>query len=184
MKPSAVISCCLLGCILWMSGCASTPTKVSSGPITAGSFCFVKPKAKPYPVFADPDQKVHDAVQKAITDSMAARDIRKTDSGGDVVVAYMIITGNNASIATIEDYFGYGRDASKLRDTAYEKYTEGSGQSFNAGTLLIDIIDGSGRVLYRGHTSRALLADPTPEQRASRVREAVDEILSRAQFRK
>ena len=59
-----------------------------------------------------------------------------------MTVAYLIVVGNNVTTSTINDYFGYGPDAAALEDKAQKAYTEGKQRGFfEAGTLLIDIVD-------------------------------------------
>ncbi len=181
MKPN-IPALVLAACVLSIAGCSSTPGKIDTGAIPAGTFCFISPK--PLPAYAAPEPQVHALVKSAITESLARRQVRRVEAGGDITVAYMIITGNNASIASIEDYFGYGRDASGLRDKAFDKYTSSKNpEYFQAGTLLVDIIDSkSGKVLKRGHATRALQQNPSTEQRAARMQEAVEEILAGVRF--
>ncbi len=179
------ITLVLAACALTLAGCSSTPTKVDHGPIAARTFSFINTAGKPAPVFAENGQEVHALVQNAITQSLARRQVSRVEQGGDVTVAYLIITGNNAVTTSINDYFGYGRDAEKLLDTAHTKYTDSKNPNyFEAGTLLIDIVDPkTGKVLKRGYASRMLLHNLTPEARATRVKEVVEEILAGVQFR-
>jgi hypothetical protein len=100
-------------------------------------------------------------------------------SGGDVIVAYLVIIGNNASTEAISTYFGYGRDASGLHDKAQDAYAGSKNPNyFEAGTLLIDIIDAKTyKLLKRSYVTRPLLRNPTAEVQAFRFQEAVDEAL-------
>jgi hypothetical protein len=71
-----------------------------------------------------------------------------------------------------------------LLEKAHAAYTGGKNPNyFEAGTLLIDIIDGkSFKVLKRGHATRPILRDLPAEARASRIQEVVDEILGDVRF--
>jgi len=174
-----------VGCTLLLAGCSSTsPTKVDTGTITARTFNFVQPE-KPLPEFAERKRQIHELVQAAITQSLARRQVTRVDQGGDVTVAYLIVVGDNATTTEINDYFGYGRDTEKLWDKAHSEYTNGKNPNyFVAGTLLIDIIDSkTWKVLKRGYTTRVLLNNPTPEERAARVDAAVEEILGNVRFK-
>ena len=101
-------------------------------------------------------------------------------SGGDVTVAYLIIVGNNASTVAIHDYFGYGRDYSELQDKAQNAYDSSKNPNyFEAGTLLVDIIDGKTyKLLKRSYVTRPVLKNPTVQARAENIQAAVDEVLS------
>jgi hypothetical protein len=101
-------------------------------------------------------------------------------SGGDVVVAYLVIIGNNASTEAVSTYYGYGRDLAALHDKAQDAYAGSKNPNyFEAGTLLIDIIDAKTyKLLKRSYVTRPLLRNPTAEVQAERIQEAVDAVLS------
>lgn len=179
-----IASCLITACLHWLVGCSSTPVRVNSGPIVAKTFDFIKPKPKPLPVFADPDEKVNAIVQTAITESLARRGITRSETRSEITVAYMVIVGNSASITSIEDYFGYGRDTSELKDRAFKEYTNGDNpEQFRAGTLLIDMLDSnSGKLLHREYATRVLLNNSPDQEKGRRLREVVEEIVSRIHF--
>lgn len=164
---------------LALAGCSSTPTKVDSGPIRARTFSFVNRGTRPNPAFVDPRQPIHTMIQDAITKDLAARGVAKVPSGGDVTVGYLVIIGNNASTELINDYFGYSGDAAALHDKAQDAYTSSKNPNyFEAGTLLIDIVDTKTfKLLKRGYATRQLLKNPTDDVRTARIQEVVDEIL-------
>ena len=163
---------------LLSAGC-STPTKVDRGPIKASTFSFVNVAGRPQPAYADQRAEVNKLIQDAITTNLAGHGVTHVQSGGDVTVAYLIIAGNNATTTSINDYFGYGRDVGALGDIAHEKYTQNKNPNyFEAGTILIDIIDArTNELLKRNYATRPLLANPTTEVRAARIQEAVNEAL-------
>jgi hypothetical protein len=164
---------------LALAGCSSTPTTVDQGPIRARTFSFVDAGAKPSPAYADSRQVVHTAIQEAIAKNLAARGVTRVTKGGEVIVAYLVLVGNNVSTAAVSDYFGYDRDASGLQDKAHAAHTESKNpNAFEAGTLVIDVIDGKTyQLLKRGHASRPVLRDLPADARAERIQEVVDEIL-------
>jgi hypothetical protein len=180
MKPNRFIV--LAVSVLALTGCSSTPTNVNTGAIHARTFNFVDRKTKPAPNFAvDNTEAVHTMIQSAITKNLAGRGVTRVPSGGDVTVAYLIIKGDNVSTTSISDYFGYrGDDYAHLQDIAHDRYMAHKDPNhFEAGTLLIDIIDGkSFKLLKRGYATRNLSSGP----RATLIREAVDEILRDAPF--
>ncbi len=177
MKLSSLIIVSLS--VLVLAGCSSTPTNVNTGTIHARTFNFVHRSSKPAPGFADNTEAAHAMIQKAITNNLAARGVARVDAGGDVTVAYLIITGDNVSTTAIRDYFGYGEDLGALHDKAQDAYTGTKNPDhFEAGTLLIDIVDGkSFKLLKRGYTTRPLMRGLAASARAARIQGAVDEIL-------
>jgi len=160
-----------------LAGC-STPAKVDHGPIHAKTFSFVERGTKPLPAYTDNRQDVHALVQQAITKNLASKGITKAQ-WGDVTVGYLIIVGNNVTTMALDDYFGYGEGASELHDKAQKAYTDSKNPNyFEAGTLVIDIIDSSSyKLLKRGYASRPILKDLPDDARAARIQEVVDEIL-------
>jgi len=178
MKRSYLLA--LTVALLGLAGCSTTPTKVDVGPIHARSFSFVQPSAKPFPDFADNREPMHAKIQQAITANLQSRGLTKMASGGDITVAYLVIVGNNASTAMINDYFGYGgREAAELHDKAQEAYAGSNNPNyFEAGTLVIDLIDTkSYKLLKRNYATRPILRNASEEARAERIQEAVDAVL-------
>lgn len=186
MKPTILLILTLTGLMAVLAaGCASSPTTKGGGAIGARSFSFVTSGAKPSPGYADDRQAAHALIQSAITQHLDARGVNRADTGGDVVVGYLIITGNNASTASINEFFGYSEDASALHEKAHRAYSRQKTQNyFEAGTLVIDVRDPlTGELLSRGHASRPLLRDVTTEQRAANIQAVVDEILRGVRFK-
>lgn len=174
----------LTACVAFLAGCSSTPKKVDTGSIQASTFRFVELKGKPLPAYAEKERQAHTLVQNAITESLAARNIQRVEQGGDLTVAYLIIVGNGAVTTSIDDYFGYGRDSSKLMGKAHSAYGKSQNPDYcEAGTLLVDIIDSqSFKLLKRGYATRMLQANLPVDQRATRTKEAVEEILRDVKF--
>jgi hypothetical protein len=164
---------------LMLTGCSSTPTKVDSGPIHARTFSFVNRGQQPSPDFSDERQAVHEMIQSAITKDMAAHNVTRVASGGDVTIGYLVIIGNNATTEAINTYFGYGEGAGELHEIAHDAYTSSKNPNyFEAGTLVIDIIDTKTfKLLKRNYATRPIIRNITPEARAERIQEVVDEIL-------
>jgi len=177
MKPSILLAITLGA--LTFTGCSSTPAKVDTGAIHARTFSFVSGSAKPYPSYVDKRQAVHSLIQDAITQNLAAKGVQKTAAGGDITVAYLVIVGNNASTEMVDTYFGYGRDTSGLHEKGQSAYSDSKNPNyFEAGTLLIDLIDSqSFKLLKRGYVTRPTLRNVPEDARAAKVQEAVDEIF-------
>ena len=165
--------------VLVLAGCASTPTKVDTGSIRAGTFNFVDGGVKPAPEYADSREAVHAMIQAAIAKNLAARGVKRVPSNGDVTVAYLVILGNNVTQRSINDYFGYRDDAWALLDKAHAAYAStGNPNTFEAGTLLIDIIDNKGfKVRARNYATRSLLRNVSETERAARIQDVVDAVL-------
>src|SRR5262249_30285201 len=165
--------------VLTLVGCSSTPTKVDTGSIRASTFSFVNTGSKPSPAYANKRQAIHTMIQTAITKNLAGRGVVRADAGGDVTVSYLLIVGNNASTTALSDYFGYGEDADALHEKAQKAYTSSKNPNyFEAGTLLIDVIDSkSFKLLKRGYASRPILRNLPDDARAARLQEVVDEIF-------
>jgi outer membrane murein-binding lipoprotein Lpp len=163
-----------------LAGCSSTPTKVDTGAIKASTFNFVNKGAVPSANFAENRQPVHAMIQEAITKSLASKGVSRAADAGDVTVAYLIIVANNVSTTSINTYFGYGRDTEGLVDKAHEKFSieNKNPNDFEAGTLLIDIIDSKTfALLRRTYVVRPILRNPPADVRRARIQEAVDEAL-------
>ena len=165
--------------MLLFAGCSSTPTKVDSGPIRAATFSFIAKTPNMSPEYADSREPIHAMIQNSISQNLAGKGLSKVPSGGDVIVAYLVIIGNNASTEAISTYFGYGRDASGLHDKAQDAYAGSKNPNyFEAGTLLIDLINAKTyKLLKRSYVVRPLLRNPTAEVRAEHIQEAVDAVL-------
>ncbi|MEK7779884.1 MAG: DUF4136 domain-containing protein [Verrucomicrobiota bacterium] len=166
---------------LLLAGCSTTPpSTVDTGPIRASSYSFIAGGVtSAAPEFADRRQQVHAMIQDSITQNLSGRGLSKLPQDGDVIVAYLVIVGNNASTEAISTYFGYGRDAAGLQEKAHEAYTSSNNPNrFEAGTLLIDIIEAKTyKLLKRSFVVRPLLRNPTAEVQAHRIQEAVDAAL-------
>jgi len=165
--------------VLVSANCFAVSTKVNRGPIHARTFNFVSRIGKPEANIADNREAVHKMIQSAITKNLAARGVNKVTSGGDVTVTYLIIKGNNASTEAIRDYFGYSDELGDLHDKAHKVYTGSKNPNpFEAGTLLIDIVDGRNfKLLKRGYATRPIAPNLSASARAARIQAGVDEIL-------
>lgn len=166
--------------MLALVGCSSSsPTHVDTGKIHATTFSYVNTGPKPAPGYADNRAAIHSLIQGAITKSLASRGLTQVATGGEITVAYLIIAGNNATTTSINDYFGYGDDATALHEKAHKAYTGNKNPNyFEAGTLLIDLIDSKTfKLLKRGYATRPILRNLSDDARAARIQEVTDEIL-------
>ena len=86
---------------LFIAGCSSTPTHVDKGALKAHTFNFINGGIALTPPATDKRDAVHQQIQAAIIKNLAAKGLNRTDTTGDVIVAYLIILGNNVSTAAI-----------------------------------------------------------------------------------
>src|SRR5204863_4970642 len=100
----------------------------------------------------DNREHVHRMIQDAITRNLASKGITKASSG-DLTVAYLVVIGNHTSTEAISDYFGYSDETEKLQMKAHDAYVDSKNRNhFEAGTLLIDVIDSrTSKLLKRGY---------------------------------
>ncbi len=165
---------------LLVSGdCFAVSTKVNRGTIHARSFNFVRRTGKADPSISDNREAVHKLIQSAITRNLASRGVQRVNGGGDLAVRYLLIKGDNASTTAIRDYFGPGDDLGALHDKAQKAYTGSKNPDhFEAGTLLIDLVDGRNfKLMKRGYTTRPIAPGLSSSARAARIQQGVDEIL-------
>jgi hypothetical protein len=176
MKYSSSLALSLA--VLCLAGCG-TPTKVNTGPVQGTTFSFINGGSKAAPGFIDTREQVHATIQQRITEDLAKKGVTKVPTGGDLIIAYMIIIGNNGSTEAINTYFGYGRDSAELHDKAQDAYSSAKNPNyFQAGTLLLDVLDGKTfKLLKRSYVTRPVLAEATKEVRVERLDEAVDAVL-------
>ena len=168
----------LAAATLILTSCSSTPTHVDKT-VHAQTFSFVDRGGRPTPNFAEGRAQALQMVQDAITKNLAAKGVTKVDSGGDVTVGFLVIIGNNAQTEAINTYFGDAEAADDLHEKAQAAYTANKDPNhFEAGTLVIDIIDGKNyKLLVRNYGSRQILNNITEQGRAERIQELVDQIL-------
>jgi len=168
---------------LLFAGCSSTPAHVDKGPIQAHTFNFINGGIALTPPATDKRAAAHQQIQEAIIQVLSAKGLTRTNGTGDLIVAYMVILGNNVSTEAITTYFGSGRNADALHEKAQEAYTSsGNPNHFEAGTLLIDVIDAKTyELLYRNFAVRPVMWQSTTEERAGRIQEAVGAALKKIQ---
>ena len=156
-------------------------THVDTGPITARTFSFLNTGPKETPAFADKRAQVYTMINEAITRNLAAKGASKVPSGGDVTVAYLVIAGNNATTTSLNDYFGYTDDATKLVDKVHTEQAIKSNDRnyFEEGTLVIDVISPQTmKLLKRASVQSPILRNVAPEVRQARLQSLVDQALS------
>jgi len=170
----------LLAASFLISGCASTPTRVNSGTVKAKTFSFVNIGQRSKDPNVESRKRVNSAIQETIKQNLESRGLTYTEARGDVTVAYLVIVGNNVGTTAIRDYFGYGRDSQDLQEKAHKAVAVDNKNPnfFEAGTLLIDLIDSqSQKLLFRNYTSRELFKDLPESIRMANLKNSVELIL-------
>jgi hypothetical protein len=171
----------LLAAAFMAAGCSSVKTHVDTGPIAARTFCFLNTGPKQAPAYADKRAQVYTMINEAITSNLAAKGVSKVPSGGDITVAYLVIAGNNATTTSLNDYFGYTDDATKLVDKVHTEQAIKSEDRnyFEEGTLVIDIISPQTlKLLKRTTVQSPILRNVAPDVRQARIQSVVDQALS------
>jgi hypothetical protein len=184
-KPSSLFASAVLA--LAVAGCSSVKTHVDKGPVNAHTFSFLDSGTRPLPSDAEGSSQAHALIQQAIVNNLASKGVSHVASGGDVIVAYLVIVGNNVATTSLNAYFGYTADAEELVDKVHKEQTgsETSRGYFEAGTLVIDILDPkTSKVLQRRSIHAEILRNLPMEKRVERVQGIVDQALQNVRFSK
>ena len=170
----------LAATMLALVGCASTPTRVDKGPVKARTFNFFDARgANPAPLSAK-EVEVHNLIQSAITEELAAKGLSKVEKDGDVTVAYLIIVSDGSGTVTYNDFYGYGGPATDLQDKAHEAFDiqHKNRSQYDAGTLVIDLANYKQyEVYWRNFVWSPLLRDLPVTERKQRLKDAVQTVL-------
>jgi hypothetical protein len=165
-----------------LAGCSPVKTRVDTGTIKAGTFAFVA-RSRPAPPVPDDGEHIHEAIQEAITRNLAAKGVRRVTANPDVMVAYLVVLADRATTRTVDTYFGRGRSSADLTDEAHKAFANKKNPNGDAGTLLIDFLDGrTAALLKRTFVARTILQNQSPAVRAVNIQTAVDEVLSDLQI--
>ncbi|MDH4016102.1 MAG: DUF4136 domain-containing protein [Actinomycetota bacterium] len=128
----------------------------------------------------DTDGLLAQRVMRAVETSLAGRGYVKTEtSEGDFEVAWFLTVEPKTQVTTINDYHGYGGPYRGWYGAGYGGSTTVV-DSYNEGTLIIDIRDGkSGQLIWRGSATARLREKADPEKAQQRANEAVTKILEK-----
>jgi hypothetical protein len=172
---------------LGLAGCSSVATKVDTGPIHARTFAFMGTGPRQAPLYADRRSQIHTAIQDAITRDLTAKGLEKVDKQPDIVIAYLVIAGNNATTTSLDEYFGYSSDTAALVHKVHkDQAVHGDDRGyFEAGTLVIDVLDTKASTLLKRSTVQADILRHLPlEERQARLQGVVDKALSTLEISK
>jgi hypothetical protein len=165
-------------CVLLLAGCSSVPSKVDKGPVRATTYSLMTSKAPASVVVNERRVEVHKILQDAIAADLKQKGLNPVPSGGQVQVGYMVVVADNASTATYDEYFGYGRDAAALADKAHKAVSKSKSRDlFEIGAIVIDVVDPrDSKVLFRS-VAHMDVSDVTPANRADRINTLVASCL-------
>jgi hypothetical protein len=123
------------------------------------------------------DVRVTPALAAQIRDDidrhLAQKGYVRVDTDGDVSVAYRVTIEGETIVQTMGGYSG-------TNWTEYITRPASSARRYEEGTLIIDVFDGaSERLIWRGSAKAEVRQRVSPEDRSSRVTEAVRKVLER-----
>jgi hypothetical protein len=154
----------LLVCLLGVAGCSTVSTEVERGTINASTYSLMRSKAPATVTPNERRQAVHQKIQQAIVAELGKKGLKQVPSGGELQIAYMVIVADNATTATYDEYFGYGRDGAALSQKAHKTVMKsGSRERFEIGAIVIDVVNAKdGKVLYR-NVAHMDVSEVTPD---------------------
>ncbi|UCH39500.1 MAG: DUF4136 domain-containing protein [Gammaproteobacteria bacterium] len=123
------------------------------------------------------DPLVGDRIRGAIDSALAALGFIRIDPGEepDFRVSFTAVAEQASRVSTTSPSMGYRHSRWAVGDSPSHRFRE-----YTRGTLIIDIIDPSGKeLLWRGVSARSLEEGRSPEEKASDVREIVIAILQK-----
>ncbi|WOO42992.1 DUF4136 domain-containing protein [Rubellicoccus peritrichatus] len=128
------------------------------------------------PGFTPEETQADLMVRQAIADDFASHGIEGMQSGGELIVNYLIIVQDKATTTSLADY--YGDSTADIISAAHSK--RGSAGYLGRGAVVIDIIDAkTNKVIYRNYAHKTLLPHPTEEARRRNINSAVQQALAK-----
>jgi hypothetical protein len=166
-------------CAVLVAGCSSVPTQVNRGAVSATTYSLMTSKAPATVVTNERREATHKLIQDAIAKELGQKGLKQVARGGQVQVGYMVIVADNASTATYDEYFGYGRDASALSEKAQKAVNKSNSRElFEIGAIVIDVVDPSDSKLLFRSVAHMDVRDVTPANRQDRINTLVASSLS------
>jgi len=114
-------------------------------------------------------------VQRAVDTALETKGFTPAPAGTapDFLADYHVYTKEKVDLVTFPSTWGYGPG------WYWGMGTEVQSREYTQGTLVIDFVDGAKKqLLWRGAASAEITRSRSPEERAARVDEAVQEILA------
>ena len=169
------LTLCAMGILI---GCStiSMPKGTSKGYSSAR---FVRVKESPMRGVSN-NKALNQKLKQVIAAEMRRNGIDVAASGGDLVIAFMLMKQNNASTASINHYYGYSDDSEKISEKVHKKIAKDGGRElFERGAIIIDLIDAkSSKLIYRNYAVRDVLGKVSAQERNKRIQSAVTEALA------
>ena len=181
-----VVTAILLASLL--AGCSSMEVNVDYDP--KGDFSGLKTfDWIPGPRKPSGDPRIDDntildrRIRGAVESELAAKGFRKSAQSPDFWLAYHVTLDKRQSVTTLNNYHGYGPGwgwdyysppyASKRRSETFV-------YEYEAGTLLLDVVDPDGRdLIWRGSAMDEVNFSATPSAKEQQINEAVRRMLEK-----
>lgn len=178
-RGGLLLGVCAVG-VFVLAGCASTPTRVNTGPVKARTFNFFDARAANAPALPAKVAEFHSLIQADIVEELAAKGLQKVDKDGDVTVTYLVIVSDGGSTVAYNEFYGYGGPADDLQMRAHKAFTiDNRNQTqYDAGTLVIDVANfREYKVYWRNFVWSPILKDLPTAERKDRLKGFVREVL-------
>lgn len=128
------------------------------------------------PGFTPEETQADLMVRQAIADDFATHGIEGVQSGGELIVNYLIIVQDKATTTAWADY--YGTNTADLISAAHSH--RGDVGYLGRGAVVIDVIDAeTNQVIYRNYAKKTLLQHPTEDARRRNINSAVQQALAK-----
>lgn len=132
----------------------------------------VTPKASD---FAKQQPLIAKRIDQAIASSLGAKGMQLWPSQADAFITYHVVVKTMLRSEPVSPSFGFGfwgRHTGVMFHTPHEIY------EYEDGTLIIDIIDLQGNLLWRGSSNTYLVEQETPEKTTALVNAVVGKVLA------
>ena len=122
-------------------------------------------------------------IRRAVESELNAKGFQKSSESADFWLAYHVTLDKHQSVTTLNSYHGYGPGWGwNYRAEPWASRRRGQAVVFEyeAGTLLLDVVDPDGRdLLWRGSATDEVNFSATPAAREEQINEAVRRMLAK-----
>ncbi|ABM00673.1 DUF4136 domain-containing protein [Shewanella amazonensis] len=121
------------------------------------------------------DQRVRDAIET----ELAQKGFSKSEAAGaDLLVNYLTKVDKKINVDTFNTSYGYNPYWGPGWGWGGNVQTQTTVREYEVGTLIIDLIDNkSGKLVWRGSVADTIRDSNTPQERETKVREAVAGVM-------
>jgi hypothetical protein len=116
-----------------------------------------------------PNQLMQERIVRFIEDAMAAKGLRRVETGGDVLIGYKMNVTEQQQFTTVGSGWGWGWGSEFSTTTA---------ETIFIGTLVIDIMDARQKQLIFQGASIATISS-RPQKNTKKLRKAINEIFEK-----